>query len=253
MSVSIEISGLLLAQLKYDMINASGGSCMGFLRGHTTDDAEDTITSRNAIVITGYVPFKRSDYNSRGSFIHDIASYLPNTIGMYSFRKSTRIDSTVSVKEEALFESLRSSLAGNLKANSGGFEPAMATLMLFSATTEGVVLNWDFAAYHRSFAQNAPFSRTHIQISNLIESTQSSHPVFISSLPHPASFPQNPLAKIIGRMNPQKHVFEHEQVLDDSMRVLRQSLDRLSVSERELADLRRRVAEKENEALVGGK
>ncbi|KAJ3071761.1 hypothetical protein HDU98_004812 [Podochytrium sp. JEL0797] len=65
MSVSIEISGLLIAQLKYDFIN-SGGNSWFFL---TTDESEDKVASRTAIVVTSFVPMAQGNEKNVGTFL----------------------------------------------------------------------------------------------------------------------------------------------------------------------------------------
>ncbi|KAI8833504.1 hypothetical protein BJ741DRAFT_612270 [Chytriomyces cf. hyalinus JEL632] len=258
-TVRVEISGLLLAQMKYDMIN-SNGRCFGLLRGHvkhrvstqTTDENEDAASAEEAVVVTAFTPLHHTSI-PRDASLQSIKA-VKNIIGMYSFRKHSRID-LISLREEALFESMRVSQVDPQ------FNPQLALLALFTSTTdEAHTINFDFVMYRKVASNSAVspsvdgaiprsdgtiFTRTPICIANMIESTQSNHPVFISSLSQPATFADNPLSKVLSRLDPQRHAREYESVLEDSMAVLAAKIELLSGSECELAELRRLVAEKE--------
>ncbi|KAJ3035847.1 hypothetical protein HDU99_010550, partial [Rhizoclosmatium hyalinum] len=89
------------------------------------------------------------------------------------------------------------------------------------------------------------YTRIPIQITNLIESTQSSHPVFLSSVSNQPTT-SHPFNSVLARLDPMRHVKEYESVLEDSMKILGKELAALEESEREVVELRRRVAEIRN-------
>ncbi|ORY40792.1 hypothetical protein BCR33DRAFT_719316 [Rhizoclosmatium globosum] len=231
---SVQVSGLVLAQIKYDLLN-SGGLSKGVLLGHsasittnqTTDDAEDSTRTHSVLVLTGFAPLSHFD-STKSNDSND------SIVGIYSFRKGTRIDGkVVSLKEDALFEDLIES--ANQKDR---------VLMLFTLGFEGTTLNWDFVALSKK-RPDQEYTRIPIQITNLIESTQSSHPVFLSSISNQPST-SHPFNTVLARLDPMRHVKEYESVLEDSMKILGKELAALEESEREVVELRRRVAEIRN-------
>ncbi|KAI8614152.1 hypothetical protein BC830DRAFT_1128846 [Chytriomyces sp. MP71] len=125
----------------------------------TTDDAEDAITTQRIVVVSAYSP---AHFSQDGSI--DPQSVPSNTVGIYSFRKLTRID-TPTLLEDALLDSLHDALrsastsssallnTANVKRQSHflTIDPSLTILALFTSSTDDVshTINFDFAMYRR--------------------------------------------------------------------------------------------------------
>ncbi|KAJ3096703.1 hypothetical protein HK100_005507 [Physocladia obscura] len=161
------------------------------------------------------------------------------------YRKSTTIvDAAISLREDALIDSLLTLPRFNLPASATSTSTPL--LFLFTSTHDGPVMDFDFAAYtprHSNATNTLPYTLVPIRISNLIESTQSSHSVFISSLPLTGAAGAL-LAPVVAGLDPLAHVGTYENVLGESVRALAAALEDLVKSEADVVELRKRALEK---------
>ncbi|KAJ3348025.1 hypothetical protein HDU83_001618 [Entophlyctis luteolus] len=265
----VEINGLVLAQMQFDMLNAEG-VCAGLLTGHmrtsvshhTTDSAEAAVSTASTLVITGYSPFAPGAFSPTTGVITPAAlSSVPNAVGVYSFRRTTRILDNPTLREEALFDSL----SANMRVP--------PVLMIFTSATESHTISFDFACLIPAERQVAygndnfelsealpaysRFARAQLTIANLVETTQTTLATFESSQParmaaataaapagaRGSTATATAIATVAADLDAAAavHVRACETGVERAVRVLGDAIARLTESEARVVALRREV------------
>ncbi|KAI9327508.1 hypothetical protein DFJ73DRAFT_905313 [Zopfochytrium polystomum] len=279
--IDIQISGAVLSALQFEMMSSHNNEdlagilaswrAIGGIRTNVsssiTDDQAELRTKSTHVIVTSFCPLPAPNLhiNIWGQFHPDIfksmggpsgaapriTDILPplhslrqNAVGFFRFRRNSPL--SMSLKEGAMYDSLRAQCEGVKRP--AHIQPDQIVAAIFTTgATEASTLNIDFGCFRRT-VPDADFDKVPVVISNIIESSQLSKNVFISSM-SPSARPTNVLESGLSELS-LRHLADYESLFQTGMGQLKAAVQQLSETEQELNRLRQEWAAKSEAAAA---
>ncbi|KAI9145670.1 hypothetical protein BKA69DRAFT_1121477 [Paraphysoderma sedebokerense] len=266
-SISVRISGSLLSLLSYEFACCRHHS-EGLLFGHYSLQKTTHVRDENtlhkeewSIVITGFhtlrTPFHDPIGNLTYSLLNQIQKERNQTIiGYFKHRRKSSLFPTL--LESSIYSSLQSFILDNAStlSNKPTVNPSntnqipnqnilqdMVVLGLFNTDTNEnkATWTWDYAMFKKSVGAKT-FSKLPIEVSNLVESTQSQYTSFIPSLPFTSSStPTNQFESNLRQISISPVISQYENLMLSGIATLKDLSSTLHNTEQQVSILRKEV------------
>ncbi|KAI9202060.1 uncharacterized protein BJ171DRAFT_515586 [Polychytrium aggregatum] len=248
---TVHISGVVLAALQYEMLNASpmpfSGDVEGLLLGQVqnvyrsvvTDATMDASNYETQITICSFVtinPFIQRFYGPNGqvdlAFIEELLETRKESIiGFFRCRRNSK--HSVSVRERAIYESLQ-------QARFSYHNQSNVSNQIFALLTNTVldsgVQNIDFTCYTKSSSKpSGPFEKIPSKILNMVESSDQRYRECLSALPgYGSSLEERSYNEL--KQQSQESIGIYRKVVETEFKDLQRLNATLAESEQQLID-----------------